>query len=364
MEPILKIRGLFKRFEPGPWVIDDFDLSIAAGSVVYVLGPSGCGKTTLLRLVCGFESPDAGEIVKEGEVISRPGLVLPPEARRIGMVFQDYALFPHLTVAQNVRFGLEGGRGPLGLFGRRRWGSGEPNGYGRSLNELYDLTGLHGLQERYPHELSGGQQQRVALARALARAPDLILLDEPFSNLDTSLRARIREELRTVLRQSGATSLLVTHDQEEAINLGDRIAVMNEGRLEQAGTPEDILHRPANRLVASFVGLSEFIPGRVDGDLVVTELGSHPLPPGLSAPNGTRLDVQLRPSYVQPCENGQGAAAQVVGLEFQGAQTLYKLALPSGTHIRASLPGHLTLSPGDQVQIRFHPPVMVCFPAT
>jgi iron(III) transport system ATP-binding protein len=374
MATILDIRELYKRFEPGPWVIEGFSLSVQAGTLMYVLGPSGCGKTTLLRLVAGFESPDAGAIVKEGETISRPGRVLPPEARRIGMVFQDYALFPHLTVEENVRFGLESrGLLPLALgllpgLGRlMRPGpfapGSMPNGAPRPLGELYELTGLAGLERRYPHELSGGQQQRVALARALARQPDLVLLDEPFSNLDASLRQRIREEMRMVLRRSGATSLLVTHDQEEAINLADRIAVMSEGRLQQVGTPDEILHRPRNRFVASFLGPSDFIPGTVNGDRVETELGAHPLPPDLLAPTGTPVEVQLRPDHFEFCENGEGAEAHVVGREFQGVSTLYKLALPSGVKVQANLPGYLELSPGDRVRVRFHPPVLVCFPA-
>ena len=347
MATILEIRNLYKRFEPGPWVIEGFDLAVQAGALMYVLGPSGCGKTTLLRLVAGFESPDAGEIVKDGEAISRPGRVVPPEQRRIGMVFQDYALFPHLTVGENVAFGLP-------RSGR--------SARGERVGQILDLVGLAELADRYPHELSGGQQQRVALARALARQPHLVLLDEPFSNLDVSLRQRIREEMRTVLRRAGATALLVTHDQEEAINLADRIAVMNEGRLQQVGTPEEILHRPCNRFVASFLGPSDFIPGTVNGSVVETELGALALPPDLLAPSGTQVEVQLRPDHFQACEDGEGTEAHVVGREFQGVSTVYKLALPSGTRVQATLPGHMELSPGDRVRVRFLPPQLVCFP--
>jgi len=376
MGAILEIRELHKRFEPGPWVVDDVSFTVEAGSLMYVLGPSGSGKTTLLRLVAGFEAPDAGEIVKGGDVISAPGRVIAPEDRRIGMVFQDYALFPHLTVEANVRFGLDRpGFIPLalsmlpglGALGRARRTGPRPNGWGsadpgRSLPELFELTRLSGLERRYPHELSGGQQQRVALARALARGPHLVLLDEPFSNLDTTLRRQIRDEMRDVLRSAGTTSLLVTHDQEEAINLADRIAVMEGGRLQQVGTPEEILHRPSNRFVASFVGPSDFIPGVVNGDLVETEVGANPLPPDLLALSGTKVDVQLRPDHFQLCENGQGTEARVIGREFQGASTVYALVLPSGTRVQAGLPGHLELAAGDLVRIRYRPPVLVCFP--
>ena len=225
MEPILEIRTLCKRFEPGQWVIDNFSLTVTRGSLVCVLGPSGCGKTTLLRLICGFETPDRGEIVKEGEVISRPGYVVPPERRRVGMVFQDYALFPHLTVAENVGFGF-GASKLTGLLPWRRFHlnrarparaaarhgeSGlKPDDLRERLAQLFELTGLAGLERRYPHEISGGQQQRVALARALAHRPHLVLLDEPFSNLDANLRRRLRDEVRVVLDRWRATSLLVS----------------------------------------------------------------------------------------------------------------------------------------------------------
>ncbi len=378
MDTILEIRTLCKRFEPGPWVIDNFSLSIPRGSLVCVLGPSGCGKTTLLRLICGFETPDRGEVVKEGEVISRPGYVVPPERRRIGMVFQDYALFPHLTVAQNVGFGLGASRLTALLpWHRLRSNRGQPatggaapgndsglgpKGRRERLAQLFELTGLGGLEQRYPHEISGGQQQRVALARALAHRPHLVLLDEPFSNLDATLRRRIRDEVRIVLDRSRTTSILVTHDQEEAINIADRIAVMNQGRLEQVGTPEEILHRPASRFVAGFVGHSSFIPGHISGESVQTELGRHPLPtPGIST-GGAAVEVLLRPNYVQHCDNGDGTETRVADVEYHGAQTLYTLVLPSGTRIQAALPGHLALSPGDPVSVRFQPPEIICFP--
>ena len=206
MNPVLSLHQISKSFQPGVPVLRDISLQVETGTVVCLLGPSGCGKTTLLRLVAGFEEPDAGEIYLIKRLVSRPGLVVPPEQRHVGMVFQDYALFPHMTVSQNIQFGLF------------RW----PAAWRRTrLTEMLRLVGLEGMTERYPHELSGGQQQRVALARALAPAPQLLLLDEPFSNLDVHLRQQLREEVQAILVQAGITTILVTHDQEEALSFAD-----------------------------------------------------------------------------------------------------------------------------------------------
>ncbi len=367
---VLDIQGLYKRFRDTGWVIEEVDLSVRAGEILYVLGPSGGGKTTLLRLICGFESPDGGQIVQGGRVISRPGWVLPPERRKIGMVFQDYANFPHLTVRGNVLFGLE--RPFPERFFRalqralNRDEDTEPRLSGAErrsrLEEMLALTGLEGLEQRYPHELSGGQQQRVALARALALRPELILLDEPFSNLDANLRHRIREEVKGVLKRSGATSILVTHDQEEAINMADRIAVMNQGKLEQVGSADDLFHAPQSRFVATFIGLSGFMRGEVSGKRVRTELGSFPLPPGVDVPASKAVDVLLRPDHLERAENGKGTLARVVKTDFIGVQTIYTLALPSGLKIQALFPGHPHLTPGDSATIRFNPPKLVVFP--
>ena len=378
----LFISGLHKRFSGADWVVRGVDLSIPEGEILSVLGPSGCGKTTLLRLIAGFETPERGEISQHGEVVSRPGWVLPPERRRIGMVFQEYTLFPHLTVRKNVQFGLE-----PGLAGRMRgWLGGSapvpdgatspatgdaaasaPKGEAAAgpgkirLVNLMEMCGLMEIRERYPHELSGGQQQRVALARALATAPRMLLLDEPFSNLDTTLRQRLREEVRNILKRAGITSILVTHDQEEAINMGDRLAVMNQGRLEQVGTPLEVLQRPANRFVAAFIGLNRFLPGTVEGERLVTELGGFDLPPEGSA--ARRVDVLLRANQVTLCPNGGGVPAQVVQVRFLSGQPLYTLALPSGLEIQALLPGAGALHPGAMARIRFDPAPLVFFPA-
>ncbi len=220
---------------------------MAEGEILALLGPSGCGKTTTLRLIAGLESPDAGTITLRGQVVAGPGRAVPPEERGIGIVFQDYALFPHLTVADNVGFGAGAG-----------------GATGAASSTVLDLVGLGGFGPRYPHELSGGQQQRVALARALAPAPALMLLDEPFSNLDADLRAQMRDEVERILRTSGTTAVFVTHDQEEAFTLADRVGVLQAGRIEQLAPPQELYHRPATRFVAAFVGAADFLPGTGD----------------------------------------------------------------------------------------------------
>nr|NIR98970.1 ABC transporter ATP-binding protein [Gammaproteobacteria bacterium]NIT64608.1 ABC transporter ATP-binding protein [Gammaproteobacteria bacterium]NIV21581.1 ATP-binding cassette domain-containing protein [Gammaproteobacteria bacterium]NIY33188.1 ATP-binding cassette domain-containing protein [Gammaproteobacteria bacterium] len=347
-------------------------LAVAPGEVLSVLGPSGCGKTTLLRLIAGFETPERGEVVQQGQVISRPGWVLPPERRHIGMVFQEYTLFPHLTVRENVQFGLQ----PALSDRVRGWlgGAAAPNGLAElrtskaGLVELLALCGLTDLADRYPHELSGGQQQRVALGRALATRPSLLLLDEPFSSLDSTLRQRLREEVREVLKRSGATTILVTHDQEEAINMGDRVAVMHRGTLEQVGTPDEILQRPRTRFVAGFVGLNRFLPGRVEAGRVVTELGTFAL--NGDAPAHERVDVLLRPHQVTVGDDGPdggvhgtGVRGTVRQVRFLGGQPLYTFALPSGREVLALVPAGSRLGTGDAAPLSLEPSPLVVFPA-
>ena len=253
---LLLLDGVSKRFSPtDPPAVDGLSLRVAEGEILALLGPSGCGKTTTLRLIAGLENPDAGTITLRGQVVAGPGRAVPAEERGIGIVFQDYALFPHLTVADNVAFGL-------------------PRAARRSRVEpVLDLVGLGGFGPRYPHELSGGQQQRVALARALAPAPALMLLDEPFSNLDADLRAQMRDEVERILRTSGTTAVFVTHDQEEAFTLADRVGVLQAGRMEQLAPPQELYHRPATRFVAAFVGAADFLPGLVTAQGIVTEVG-------------------------------------------------------------------------------------------
>lgn len=253
--PILQVQGLSKRFHPDfPPVVQDVGFTVEQGEVLALLGPSGCGKTTTLRLIAGFEQPDRGQIWLEGREISK----LPPEQRGIGFVFQDYALFPHLSVFENVAFGLRHLR-----RNQRR----------ARVMEVLGLVGLTVFKDRKPGELSGGQQQRVALARAIAPGPKLVLLDEPFSSLDAALRQSTRDEVRTLLKQSGIGAILVTHDQEEALSIADRLAVMRSGRLEQVGTPEEVYHHPRTPFVAQFLGRTNLIPGEARGLEAETPLG-------------------------------------------------------------------------------------------
>ena len=247
---------LSKQFSATAAAVSDLDLTVRQGEILALLGPSGCGKTTTLRLIAGFETPTTGSIEIGGQMVAGPGGSLPPEKRRVGMVFQNYALFPHLSVADNVSFGLP--RGPQRKI---------------RVAEMLALVGLTGYESRLPHELSGGQQQRVAIARALAPEPAVLLLDEPFSNLDTGRRLQMREEVREILKRSGTTAIFVTHSQEEALYMGDRVAVMSAGRLIQMDTPEVIYHQPATRFVADFMGETDFLAGRVLPAGIETPLG-------------------------------------------------------------------------------------------
>ena len=359
---VLRIQAVSKGFVPGERVLRDISLGVNQGETLCVLGPSGCGKTTLLRLIGGFERPDSGEILHQERLISSPARLLPPEHRGIGMVFQDNALFPHLSVLGNVRFGLDAkdnsGWWPVS---RKRRGSIQHR-TGVDLAHLFRMTGLVGFEQRYPHELSGGQLQRVALARALAPRPWLLLLDEPFSDLDAALRNRLRDEVRQVLSESGTTSVLVTHDQEEAVNMADRIAVMRDGALVQVGTPADIIHRPATRFVASFFGINHFLPGLLKRDCIETELGRFPL----SAPNPgataeTRAELLLRPNHIRASPNGKGTPARITRVQYLGVQALYTLALASGREIQALLADSPPLRPGDETLIEVRNPDPVVF---
>jgi iron(III) transport system ATP-binding protein len=329
----LRLRGLRKSF--GDVVaVDGVDLDIEPGATCALLGPSGCGKTTTLRLIAGLEEPDAGSIEIGGETVSTPQRSLPAERRRIGMVFQDYALFPHLDVAGNVGYGL--GRRP----DRSR------------VEAMLRTVGLGGLGGRYPHELSGGQQQRVALARALVTDPQAVLLDEPFSNLDAGLREKVRDEAREILRAQGVTAVFVTHDQEEALSIADVVAVVNEGRIEQVGTPEEVYSRPANRWVASFLGEIEVLPGRAENGTVSCELGELPNRNGLRG----EVDVLVRPESlaigtVDPPDRRASQDATVVARRFYGHDQMVELRLASGRTVRARRLGFPAWHPGDRVRV-------------
>ena len=329
----LRLRGLRKSF--GDVIaVDGIDLEVEPGATCALLGPSGCGKTTTLRLIAGLEDPDAGTIEIGGREVSSERGSLPAERRRIGMVFQDYALFPHLDVAGNVGYGL--GRRP----DRSR------------VSSMLSTVGLEGHGGRYPHELSGGQQQRVALARALITEPRAVLLDEPFSNLDAGLRERVRNEAREILRRAGVTSVFVTHDQEEALSVADQVAVVNEGRIEQVGTPEEVYSRPANRWVAQFLGEIEVIPGSAENGTVSCELGTLPNRNGLRG----EVDVLVRPESVavgtvEPSDRRVSQNATVVSRTFYGHDQLLALELPSGRVVRARRLGFPAWHPGDRVKV-------------
>ncbi|MEE8303765.1 MAG: ABC transporter ATP-binding protein [Candidatus Tectomicrobia bacterium] len=350
MTPVLSLHEVSKSFQIGVSVLQQVSLQVETGTTVCLLGPSGCGKTTLLRLVAGFEEPDAGTIYLIKRLVSRPGLMVPPEKRQIGMVFQDFALFPHMTIGQNIQFGLF------------RW----PVAWRRArLNEMLQLVGLEGLAARYPHELSGGQQQRVALARALAPNPQLLLLDEPFSNLDVNLRQQLREEVQAILAQAGITTLLVTHDQEEALSLADALAVIDDGRIVQYATPDEVIRRPRTRFVAEFLALGHFLAGEIRHDCIATEMGEVPLAPDCVMPADCRhIDLLIRPECVQLCDNQHGVPAQVDHTSFRGLRRLYVLRLASGSTLCGLFPRHVSLQTGDQVRITLQPTDLVAFPRT
>jgi iron(III) transport system ATP-binding protein len=337
-------------------VLRDLSFVLNAGDIGCLLGPSGCGKTTVLRAIAGFEPITGGEIVLNGERVSAPGLIVPAEKRRIGMVFQDYALFPHLNVAANVGFGLHG---------QSRT---ERN---KRVEELLQTVGLEGSDQAYPHELSGGQQQRVALARALAPCPNLLLMDEPFSNLDVELRERLSLEVRDIIKQQGATAIIVTHDQHEAFAMGDMIGVMHDGEIQQWDTAYNLYHLPENRFVADFVGQGVLLPGKVlNASQVEIELGTlHSKTSGVRATagcdegsnNGCEVEVLLRPDDIIH-DDASPLLAQVEHKAFRGADILYTLRLPGGNRVLSLVPSHHNHAIGEWIGIRLEVDHVVVFP--
>ncbi|MDO9320292.1 MAG: ABC transporter ATP-binding protein [Pseudomonas sp.] len=342
---LLALRNLSCGYR-GQRVVSELNLHLNAGDIGCLLGPSGCGKTTTLRAIAGFEAVQQGEISLAGQVISRPGFTLAPEKRRIGMVFQDYALFPHLTVAQNVAFGIRQHPQRQQLTG-----------------ELLELVKLDLLGQRYPHELSGGQQQRVALARALAPEPQLLLLDEPFSNLDGELRRKLSQEVREILKLRGTSAILVTHDQQEAFAVSDHVGVFNQGRLQQWDTPFNLYHEPLTPFVASFIGQGYFIRGQLlSPDTVQTELGVIRGNRAYLWPNGSAVDVLLRPDDII-YDPESPLQARIVAKTFLGAATLYRLQLASGCLLESILPSHVDLETGQNLGIRIAADHLVVFQA-
>ncbi len=309
----LAVHGLVKSFGATS-VLRGLDLTVPQGGLTAVLGPSGCGKTTLLRLVAGFESPDAGQIVIGGQVVAGPGADLPPERRRVGVVPQEGALFPHLTVAGNVAFGLSRARRKAGR-----------------VADMLDLVGLGSYGDRMPYELSGGQQQRVALARALAPEPALVLLDEPFSALDTGLRQAVREDVRTALHAAGATAVLVTHDQQEALSMADVVSVLRDGKIVQAATPDDLYTAPADVAVATFVGEAVVLDAVLGDGFADCLLGRLPVRTEPAARNGSAAAgpgaVVIRPEQILVGSSGHGVRARVTGTRYFGHDALVSLAV-------------------------------------
>jgi iron(III) transport system ATP-binding protein len=328
-------------------VVHEVSFALAPGAIGCLLGPSGCGKTTLLRALAGFEPVSAGSIRLHGEVVSRPGLTVPPERRRIGIVFQDLALFPHLSVAANVGFGL------------RRW---PERDQGQRVAELLALVGLPAAAEQYPHELSGGMQQRVALARAMAPRPEVLLLDEPFSSIDAELREQLAREVRELLKREGVTSILVTHDQLEAFAMADQIGLLGDGRIHQWGTGVDLYCQPADRFVADFIGQGVLLPATVQDELHVrTELGRVAADPPHGLPPGSAAEVLIRPEDML-YDDSSPVTAVAVARAFRGADFLYRLRLPSGNEALCRVPSRHRHAVGETIGVRLRADRLVVLP--
>ena len=338
MSAAVECVGVSKSFGPVQ-ALRSTDLTLATGTLTAVLGPSGCGKTTLLRAIAGFERIDAGAIRVSDQAVAGPGLHLPPERRRVTIVPQEQALFPHLTVAANVGYGVRRG-----------------TGRDKAVQAMLELAGLSGLGDRMPHELSGGQQQRVALARALAPDPTVVLLDEPFGSLDAALRDEIRSEVAGVLRASGATSLLVTHDQEEALSMADSVAVMRSGVIVQHGPPHDVYRRPADLWVANFVGRANILAGHAAGGTVETALGTLDVVDPVVGP----VDVVIRPEQLHVVAGAGGATVE--DRRYFGHDVVVAVALADGERLLVRLPSAAPMAVGTTVTVSCQEPVLA-FPA-
>lgn len=337
-EPVLDVEGVSKRFG-SEQALRDFDLTLRDDEVLTLIGPSGCGKTTALRIIAGLEEPDEGRVVLRGETVNDSSTFVSPERRNVGFVFQGLALFPHLTVEENVAFGLtESDRD------RRE-----------RLTETLDLVGLEEKRDCYPADLSGGQKQRVALARSLVVRPSVLLMDEPFSNLDKELRSRLRREVRDILTESGIPTIFVTHHQEEAIFLGDRTAVMSEGSIDQVDSPENVVISPDCRFVAEFLGPTEFLPAERTSDGYETEVETLPAEM-VDSPGEDRFDLMVRADdiHIEPASNGD-ADGVVEDAEFLGGLFRYKIRLESGHHVYSLLNHSNRLNPETPVNVSVEP---------
>ena len=348
MSHYLEINDVSFAYSDGTRVCQDLSFSVEEGEIGCLLGPSGCGKTTVLRLIAGFERPASGDIHIRQKLMADTHFCMPPEQRRIGLVFQDYALFPHLTVAKNVSFGLRHLSGSAAAACTR---------------DMLEMVRLTAEAQKYPHEISGGQRQRVALARALAPKPDLLLLDEPFSNLDVELREKLGLEVRALLRQLSTPALLVTHDQHEAFSIADKIGVMNQGRILQWDSAYNLYHRPASRFVADFVGQGVLMRGLVvDNDRIDTELGLLAHCPGCALKTGEAVEVLLRPDDILH-DDDSDQQAEVLHKAFRGADILYTLKLPSGSNVLSLVPSHHNHEIGQKIGIKLEIDHVVAFPA-
>ena len=343
----LAFRHVSHRYGDVP-ALTDLSFEIDDGEVCCLVGPSGCGKTTALRVAAGLETLQQGEIQIGDRLVAGPGVDVPPEKRCVGLVFQDFALFPHMTVADNVAFGL---RGRDSATRKRLTG------------EFLDLVGLADYAAKYPHMLSGGEQQRVALARALAPQPGVILLDEPFSGLDVRLREEVREETLAILRRAGATALVVTHDAEEAMYMGDRIAVLQRGHLVQLGRPDQVYRRPQSAFVAKFLGDVNWLHGTVTNEVAESAIGPVA---AAGMVNGERVDVLIRPEGLHLCRDpgAEGREAKVVANHLLGHSSLVVLKLDQGEEVRARIAGDRPPAPGDNVRIRIEDDAVFVFPCT
>lgn len=331
----------------GQTILQGISLSLAQGDIGCLLGPSGCGKTTLLRSIAGFESPQSGRIALGQQQVADAHHSVPVERRHVGMVFQDFALFPHLSVADNIGFGLKGEKRD-----KRQ----------ARVDELLQLVGLSGHRHHFPHEISGGQQQRVALARALATRPDILLLDEPFSSMDNALREQLARSVREILKTEGVTALMVTHDQLEAFAIADVVGVMSGGELLQWGSAYQLYHQPASRFVANFVGRGTFIRGTANEEgRVHTALGDLPCPPD-HCPLGSELDILVRPDDIIHDDDSHWRAT-IIARSFHGAHFLYRLSLGSGEEVLCYAPSHHNHRIGEAIGIRHEADHIVAFTA-